>query len=234
VRVALLLLVLSLAACSPREGDGARRYQLTGTVTAFDTSSTRVVVAHDEVKGLMPAMSMPFEIRGGAPAMHDGDRIMATLVVTDSRSWLEDVRVGGAGGIARAGISMAGRADPGVILPDFQLLDQNGRPLTMHELAGRVLVMTFIYTRCPLPDFCPLMVKHLESVRRRADDEGIGGRLRRKRFWVLGFRFLGLGLGHRVWSLPTTDNREPNTKPKTKKPKTQNPKPKTENRKPKT
>ena len=39
------------------------------------------------------------------------------------------------------------------------------------------MIVTFIYTRCPLPDFCPLMVKHLEAVRRRANEEGLGSRL---------------------------------------------------------
>ena len=62
-------------------------------------------------------------------------------------------------------------------MPDFQLLDQDGRSRTSGSFAGRVLIVTFIYTRCPLPDFCPLMIKHLESVRRRANEEGIGGRL---------------------------------------------------------
>ena len=49
--------------------------------------------------------------------------------------------------------------------------------MTLRDFAGRVLVVTFIYTRCPLPDFCPLMVRHLETVRRRANEEGIGSRL---------------------------------------------------------
>lgn len=171
----VLLLVLPTTACSSRESDDARRFQLTGTIAGFETSSSRVVVAHDAVSGLMPAMSMPFEIRGGAAVMHEGDRIMATLVVTDSRSWLEDVRITPAADLARTGVRMEGRAAPGVVVPAFQLVDQAGRSFTVHDFAGRVLVITFIYTRCPLPDFCPLMVKHLESVRRRANEEHTPG-----------------------------------------------------------
>ena len=69
------------------------------------------------------------------------------------------------------------RASPGRIVPAFPLVDQDGRAITMRDFGGRVLVTTFIFTRCPMPDFCPLMVKHLEAVRERAGAEGFGDRL---------------------------------------------------------
>jgi protein SCO1/2 len=69
------------------------------------------------------------------------------------------------------------RADPGRIVPAFPLIDQDGRAFTMHDFGGRVLVTTFVFTRCPMPDFCPLMVKHLEAVRGRAGTAGFGDRL---------------------------------------------------------
>jgi protein SCO1 len=72
-------------------------------------------------------------------------------------------------------------AMPGVLVPDLPLLDQNGKATGLQAFAGRVLVVTFIYTRCPLPDFCPLMVKHLEGVRRQLNDAKLG-----ERFAMLG------------------------------------------------
>ena len=175
--VLALLVAASLSACAPAETEPARRFQLTGTVAGNEPSSARVVIAHDAVDGLMPAMSMPFDIRGVAPSVREGDRIAATLVVTSSRSWLENVRITAAAGAARAGSATTGHAAPGVIVPAFPLKDQNGRSLTLRDFTGRVLVITFIYTRCPLPDACPLMVKHLERVRRRAIDDRIGDRV---------------------------------------------------------
>lgn len=177
MRFAILLLVLAMPACSTQAGEAARRFELTGTVAGHDSSSSRVVIAHDAVPGLMPGMTMPFEILRAAPALREGDRIAATLVVTNSRSWVEDVKITAVGPAAGRSVSVEDRAMPGMVVPDFALLDQNGRPLAMSAFAGRVLIVTFIYTRCPLPDFCPLMVKHLESVRRRANEEGIGGGL---------------------------------------------------------
>jgi protein SCO1/2 len=75
------------------------------------------------------------------------------------------------------GQSIAGRAMPGAIVPEFRLVDQDGETFMLRDLAGKAVVMTFIYTRCPLPDFCPLMVKHLEGVRRHANEAGIGDRV---------------------------------------------------------
>jgi len=69
------------------------------------------------------------------------------------------------------------RAAPGALVPDLPLVDQGGAPVTVRSGAGRVRVVTFIYTRCPLPDYCPLMVSHLEALRRRVNEEGLGGRL---------------------------------------------------------
>jgi len=155
----------------------ARRYQVTGTVAGGELSSARVVLAHDAVAGLMPAMTMTFEVRDKAPALREGDRVIATLAVTDSRSWLENVKVTATGGAAPPAIPGGSAAAPGAVVPAFALVDQDGRSFTLQGFAGRVLVLTFIYTRCPLPDFCPLMVRNLETVRRRAEAEGIGGRL---------------------------------------------------------
>jgi protein SCO1 len=68
-------------------------------------------------------------------------------------------------------------AAAGVTVPNLPLLDHSGRSIGMHDFAGKVVVLTFLYTRCPLPEFCPLILGNLERVRRRANDTGIGGRI---------------------------------------------------------
>jgi protein SCO1/2 len=173
---AALALVLAACGSSSDEPAAARRYQLTGIVVERDSATGRIVVAHDPVKAFMPAMTMPFEVRGGQ-AVGPGDRILATLVVTDTRSWLDDVRVTQRAGEGPTSSRGRGGAAPGVALPPYPLTDQDGRALTLDRFIGRVLVVTFIYTRCPLPDFCPLMIRHLETLRRRAQDEGFGDRV---------------------------------------------------------
>jgi protein SCO1 len=175
--VRVLLVVASLTACSGDPAENVRRYQLTGAVTGHEASPARVVVAHDAVNGLMPAMTMAFEVSADSPSLREGDRIVSTLVVSDRRSWLEGVRITGREGGAPPRPPATSLAPSGATVPDFGLVDQNGDPFTMRKFDGRVVVVTFIYTRCPLPDFCPLMVKHLEVVRQRAYERGHGADL---------------------------------------------------------
>jgi protein SCO1/2 len=173
-RIVVLLSLLS-AACAADARVDARRYQLAGVVVGPDGGSSRIVIAHEAIEGLMPAMSMAFDIEGAS--LNGGDRIVATLALSDSRSWLENVRVTGRDGAASADRGVAGRATAGAVVPDLLLVSQNGTQVTLRDPAGRVLILTFLYTRCPMPDMCPLMVRHLETVRQRANDAGMGSRL---------------------------------------------------------
>jgi protein SCO1/2 len=71
----------------------------------------------------------------------------------------------------------AGGAAAGVLVPPFSFVDQSGQARTLRDFSGRVVVLTFVYTRCPMPDQCPLMVRHLEYLRRRTEREGLAPRV---------------------------------------------------------
>ncbi len=145
--------------------DGSRRYPLRGVVQAM-LPDGQAEVAHEDIPGFMPAMTMPFRIRGTS-GVRPGDRIEATLVMRDTESWLEDVRV-----LAR-GLPIARRASapepatPGTLVPDLRLVNQDGVPIGLAGYRGRVLVLTFIYTRCPVPEFCPRMMTRLSELDER-------------------------------------------------------------------
>ena len=178
LRAATIVLPMPLVGVGCSDGHRAdTRYQLTGVVVGIQASPPRIVVAHDRIEGLMPAMTMAFEASQDAPSVREGQRIVATLAVAGDRSWLENVKVTGASGVAASSATAGIRAVPGAVVPAYSLQDQDGRDRSLQDFAGRILIVTFIYTRCPLPDFCPLIVKHLESVRRRANEAGIGDRL---------------------------------------------------------
>jgi protein SCO1 len=172
------LCLLPAAGCSLEGADGVRRFRLTGVIVDHDASPSRIIVAHDPVDGFMPAMTMPFEIRGGVPEAREGDRIAATLIVVGSGSWLEDVTVTAGDGAATPRDAAGSRAIPGAVVPDLVLLDQDNRRTTVRDAAaGRVTVVTFIYSRCPLPEVCPLVIRNLEAVRRLAAGHGVDSRL---------------------------------------------------------
>lgn len=161
----VVLACLAIVVCGPA---GQRRYPLGGVVQEIKAGTTEVVVAHEDIPGFMPAMTMPFRVKrdGGLPNVRPGDRITATLVVTDKESWLEDVTVAVRGlPVAKAttGIQPAGAA-PNDVVPDLGLVNQDGASIHLGQYQGRALAITFIYTRCPLPEFCPLLMKNFQKI----------------------------------------------------------------------
>jgi protein SCO1/2 len=123
----------------------------------------------------MGAMTMPFWVRDdwAFSAMAPGREIKATIVVERGRSWLERISVseGPAGGDTSTLIHEGPEAAPGSEVPDFLLTNQDGRKIRMSEFRGRTVLVTFIYTRCPLPEYCPLMTNHFLSLYRSLSKE---------------------------------------------------------------
>lgn len=176
VTVFATVVVLVVTGGCSRGNSELRRFPITGTVQGSGTEASRIVVEHDAVTGLMPPMIMDFEVEGASFLPRRGDRIAATLMVTAHRSWLQGLSVTQPASVPRDGLR-AGRAPaPGTLAPDFHLIDQDNQPVTRQRFVERVVVLTFIYTRCPLPDFCPLMVRHLERVRHLVNDLGFSAR----------------------------------------------------------
>ena len=185
---ALILSVSLLAAsgCGGAAGPSydatasARRYPLTGVVRSVDAKNQQLGIAHEAIPGLMDAMTMSFPVKEAwaVGVAAPGDRLSGTLVVDQGRSWVEGVSLskpqageqatGGPSSATDAGIGPAA----GTPLPATPLRDQAGRVVTASDFAGRDLIITFIYTRCPLPDFCPLMMTRLNEAASRLHKAG--------------------------------------------------------------
>jgi protein SCO1/2 len=153
-----------LASCSGGRSAEVKRYDLKGKVLAVDRAAGEVTVEHEEVKGYMAAMTMDFPLRD-ADALNNvapGDGIQATLVVSEDASyWLENPAITkalpGAAAATPASSSGPSEPQPDAEVPDVKLVNQDGRPLSARQFKGRALAVTFIYTRCPMADQCPLL-----------------------------------------------------------------------------
>lgn len=161
----LLLSALCLAACSSggRAG-GGRRFELKGKVLSVDRAKGEAAIEHEEIKGFMSAMTMDFPVRDAEAlkVMEAGDGVQATLVFADDGAyWLENTVLSKSSPAAPAASSQpqagAREPKPGDEIPAVKLVNQDGRPLDTRGLKGRAVVVNFIYTRCPLPDQCPLL-----------------------------------------------------------------------------
>jgi protein SCO1/2 len=166
----LLLAALVVPACKREAAPaGAQRYPLRGKVVEVDSASRGITIAHEDIPGFMPAMTMPFVVleKDAALLQHvgSGDEVSATLVAPDSRYWLEDlvvVKKGTPDPDATPG-PRAREARPGDAMPDVTLVDQDGRTLRLGDYRGKAVALTFVFTRCPMPDFCPLMMKQFAA-----------------------------------------------------------------------
>jgi protein SCO1/2 len=164
---ALLIACAISSECGGMSGSSSHRYPLAGKIISIDQSKRQVVVSHGEIKGYMPAMVMPFQLKETAQlqSLAKGDEITATLVVNGRESWLEELRVvRKAGSSDTRDIEINALPHEGDAVPDFELINQSGKKISIRDYRGKALLITFIYTRCPLPDYCPLMSSNFAEI----------------------------------------------------------------------
>ena len=164
--VIIALLLLTAAGCR-KDTSNQKRYDLTGKVLTIEPDKHLITVAHEEIKDYMPAMTMPFTLREDWPfkVLANGDQITATLVVDGTEFWLEnivitqqsaDTNAPGPGGVVEA--------KDGAEVPDYGLTNQSDQPIHLAQYRGKTLLLTFIYTRCPIPDYCTLMSQNFAQI----------------------------------------------------------------------
>lgn len=159
-----------------------RSYEVRGRVVGFGDDPRTVIVEHEDIPGLMPAMTMPFQALDAAAvqALDVGDAVAFTLHVAPDSSWISDVAAlpddavdrHPAGSDTRpttvGGGTLLNVGDP---VPDVTLVSQAGDTLRTGDYAGRSWLITFIYTRCPLPDYCPLMSQRFQQLQPRLAEQ---------------------------------------------------------------
>jgi len=172
-RVRLIVLVVTACVLSAGAFSGCRhqrttgtRYDFKGKVVSVEKDKQQVTVAHEDIKGYMPAMVMAFKLKEAWPfdILVPGNEITATLVVDGGSSWLEDVTIREES-VDPASATVAD-AEPkiGDDVPNYGLVNQDGKAIKLRDYRGKALLLTFIYTRCPLPDYCALMSDNFEQV----------------------------------------------------------------------
>jgi protein SCO1/2 len=169
----VLLLVVS-AAC----GSSDREYTLQGQILSIEPNRLLADIKHEEIKGFMAAMTMPYKVRDAKELadLKPGDLITSTLVVVSNDAYLKDVKKVGEAPLEKPGANATPSASsgfellkPGEAVPDVPFLDQEGRQSSLAALKGKTVVLTFIYTQCPIPTFCPLMDRHFVTVQERLE-----------------------------------------------------------------
>jgi len=181
-----LTLAAGLAAACGRT-DNARTYQLTGQMLVVKPETNEVLVKHDDIPGFMPAMTMSYTVKDAALIRERvaGDLISATLVVAPEGAFLSAISKTGFAPLpedARTTIPAAANVhllQAGDRVPETKLTDQDGRSISLTDFKGSALAVTFIYTRCPLAQFCPLIDRRFAEVQKlAAGDPALAGKVR--------------------------------------------------------
>jgi protein SCO1/2 len=167
---------LLASSCHRSKPQAIKRYHFTGRVISIDNQAQSASIDGDLIQGFMEPMVMTYKIRPASMLrqLSPGDSISAEVVVVDhdprdenadSDYWLENVKVTGHAAQPPAnGPKAFHMPAPGEEVPDFAFTDQNGKHISLHQFRSKTLMVTFIYTRCPFPDFCPRMSSNFADV----------------------------------------------------------------------
>jgi protein SCO1 len=169
--LALLLLAATLAAGCVQT---AHRYEIRGQVLQVGPErpdgTAQVTVRHEDIPGFMPAMTMAYVVKpkrlldGVAP----GDLFTGTLVVDGNSAYLSRISKTGHAPVpaGQKPVRILDVLNAGETVPDDALVDQTGATHRLSDWRGRAVAVTFVYTRCPVPDFCPLMDHRFQELQR--------------------------------------------------------------------
>lgn len=193
--VFLALLLLALPACKPEPTapaapplagtESITNHPARGVVLSLKPEGRTVVIRHEEIPGYMIAMTMPFEVRdtNELKGLKKGDGVEFRLRVTETDGWIDQVRVVSNAPAASADASPATTTNtpppgfrvlpkvadlaPGEMVPDYAFTNQMGKRFALASYRGQALAVTFIFTRCPFPLFCPRMSDQFAQVQRQ-------------------------------------------------------------------
>jgi len=147
-----------------------KTFTLTGRVISKQAETQELIIDNDNIPGFMAAMTMPYPVKDseGFQRVQRGDVIHADVIVEQhGKFWLERVTVVGKGPAQ----PVAEGPTPHVLIvgdkvPDLPMVNQDGKTLNFAQFKGKIVLLTFIYTRCPFPDYCPLLTRQFAAIQK--------------------------------------------------------------------
>jgi protein SCO1/2 len=164
---------------NPPAAADERRYPFKGQILALAPDGAEASIKHDDIPGFMSAMTMSYKVRDAKEfaGLKPGDLITGTLVVETSGAYLTEVMKVGEAPLdqpaqqpppASSGFELL---RPGETVPDMVFTDQDGHKRQFASFRGSPIVLTFVYTRCPMPTFCPLMDRHFAAIQTELESD---------------------------------------------------------------
>ncbi len=214
---AVLAGLLAAASCS-----SAKQYEMRGQILAVNRDKMEILVKHEEIVGFMSAMTMPWKVRSASMLdnLGPGDLITSELEVENNQAVVTRItKLGTAkpdvpppAAPAASGVKYL---MPGDTVPNQTFIDQDGRRRSLDEVrGGRAMAITFVYTKCPVPTFCPMMDRQFAEAQTLIKEKGLGDKARLLSVsfdpetdtpTVLNHHARTLGFDRRIWTFVTAE-----------------------------
>ena len=176
----LALLALVFSACErkapppPQASNTAtntRIFEVGGVVRQVYPEKKQVQIDHENIPDYMPAMTMDFEVKdtNELAGLQPNDRVTFRMVVTRDEGWIENIKKTGQQelvGNAPFPFRRVRDVEPlrvGDVMPNYNFTNELGRSVSLNDFRGKALGLTFLFTRCPFPNFCPRMANNLKA-----------------------------------------------------------------------
>lgn len=149
-----------------KAASSSKVYPLRGVVVSVDAATGQVTLTNENIPGFMEPMTMPYTLANPMEAseLHLGDKIRAQLTVGDTSATIDQIDILEQSKLNYKPTTQYHVPQPGDVVPNFSLRNQDGNTVHLDQYRGKVLLVTFIYTRCPLSNYCPLMSRNFAAV----------------------------------------------------------------------
>lgn len=180
--IPLVAMVPLLFGCRPASPPAAAHvhtnqqiFEVKGVVVEVKAAEASVKIKHEEVPDYMPAMTMPFDVKdtNELAGLEPGHPVTFRLLVTDTEGWIDHIRITGPKTNlmpATGNFRRVRDVEPlveGEALPEYQFINQFARSFSTKDFAGQALAIEFLFTRCPLPNFCPYLANNFGAAQKQ-------------------------------------------------------------------
>jgi protein SCO1/2 len=144
-------------------------FQVKGVIMSLKPGEKEIVIKHEAVTNYMPAMTMPFDVKDPKElaGLSPGDTVSFRMIVTDTEGWIDQIKKVGPPNTdappTTGPFRLVKDVEPlqvGDPLPDYRFTNQFGQVIHTGQFKGQALAITFLFTRCPFPNFCPRMANN--------------------------------------------------------------------------
>ena len=159
-------------------------YFVKGVIKELKPDGRTAIIEHEAIPNYMDAMTMPLRVKNTneLASHHPGDQVFFRMVVTDFEGWIDQVTKTGTAPAVTPGTTNAPGAKPkgafrrvrdvlplniGDAVPDYPLTNHLGQAISLGQFKGQALALTFIFTRCPFPEFCPRMGNNFQATAKK-------------------------------------------------------------------